>query len=92
MNAQPIERNCNVECDCSKWSSKIPPKRWRQRYRQYQVYVEKALWQCARCEDPVRVARQFLVLAVGSMDPGTAAHIDETRITAAVALMCLAYE
>ncbi|MCU1725130.1 TetR/AcrR family transcriptional regulator [Pseudomonas sp. 5P_5.1_Bac1] len=73
-------------------SNWIPPKRWRQRYRQYQVYVEKALWQCARCEDPVRVARQFLVLAVGSVDPGTAAHIDETRITAAVALMCLAYE
>lgn len=73
-------------------SNWIPQKRWRQRYRPYQMHVEKALWQCPRCEDPVRTARQFLVLAVGSLDPGTAAHIDEARIAAAVELISLAYE
>ncbi|MEK1938900.1 MAG: helix-turn-helix domain-containing protein [Pseudomonas sp.] len=73
-------------------SNWIPQKRWRQRYRAYQLCVEKALWQCARCDDPVRVARQFLLLAVGGLQPGSTETIDQARIAAAVELVSLAYE
>lgn len=72
-------------------SNWVPQKRWRQRYRPYQAYLEKALCQCARCDDPVRAAGQFLLLAVGSLDPGTATLTDAPRITAAVELFILAY-
>lgn len=41
-------------------SNWVPQKRWRQRYLPYQAYLEKTLSQCARCNDPVRAAAQFL--------------------------------
>jgi AcrR family transcriptional regulator len=72
-------------------SNWVPQKRWRQRYRPYQLYLEKTLSQCARCDDPVRAAAQFLLLAVGSVDPGTAKPTDAPRIAAAVELFILAY-
>ncbi|MFZ3206273.1 MAG: helix-turn-helix domain-containing protein [Pseudomonas sp.] len=72
-------------------SNWVPQKRWRQRYLPYQVYLEKTLSRCVRCNDPVRAAAQFLMLAVGSVDPGTAKPADAPRIAAAVELFILAY-
>lgn len=72
-------------------SNWVPQKRWRQRYRPYQAYLETALGQSARCSDPVRAASQFLLLAVGNLDPGTGTFTDESRIAAAVDLFVQAY-
>jgi AcrR family transcriptional regulator len=72
-------------------SNWVPQKRWRQRYRPYQAYLEKALAQSARSSDPVRAADQFLLLAVGNLGPGTTTLTDESRIAAAVDLFVQAY-
>ncbi|WP_339460317.1 TetR/AcrR family transcriptional regulator [Pseudomonas sp. EA_105y_Pfl2_R69] len=72
-------------------SNWVPQKRWRQRYRPYQAYLEKALGQSARCNDPVRAASQFLLLAVGSIDCSNLIPVNESRISAAVELFVQAY-
>lgn len=72
-------------------SNWVPQKRWRQRYHPYQAYLEKALGQSARCRDPGRGAGQFLLLAVGNLDPGTSTPTDQSRIAAAVELFIQAY-
>lgn len=72
-------------------SNRIPQKRWRQRHRPYQVYLEKILSQCARCNDPRQAAIQFLLLAVGSIDCSNLMVVSESRVNATVALFIQAY-
>jgi AcrR family transcriptional regulator len=72
-------------------SNWVPQKRWRQRHRPYRAYLEKTLSQCPRCNDPAQAAAQFLVLAVGSLDPSTAKPADDSRVAAAVDLFIQAY-
>lgn len=72
-------------------SNWVPQKRWRQRHRPYRVYLEKALSQCTRCNDPMQASAQFLLLAVGSLDSSIVTPADESRISAAVDLFVQAY-
>lgn len=72
-------------------SNRIPQKRWRQRYRSYQCYLEKVLSQSTRCIDPRQGATQFLLLAVGSLDCNNPLLVSETRLTAAVDTFVQAY-
>lgn len=72
-------------------SNWVPQKRWGQRHRPYRVYLEKTLSQCTRCNYPAQAATQFLVLAVGSLDPSIATPADESRVAAAVDLFIQAY-
>lgn len=72
-------------------SKRIPQKRWRQRYRPYQSYQEKALCQSTRCTDPGRAAIQFLLLAVGSLDCDNPMSVNESRLNAAVETFAQAY-
>ncbi len=72
-------------------SNWVPPKRWRQRHRPYRSYLEKALSQCTRCNDPAQAATQFLLLTAGSLDPANAMQADQSRVAAAVELFVKAY-
>lgn len=72
-------------------SNRIPQKRWRQRHRPYQAYLEKALSQSSRCADPGQAAIQFLLLAVGSIDCSNLMAVNESRVSAAVELFVQAY-
>ncbi|HEY6611335.1 MAG TPA: TetR/AcrR family transcriptional regulator [Pseudomonas sp.] len=72
-------------------SNRIPQKRWRQRYRPYQSYLEKALSRSTRCTDPRQAAIQFLLLAVGSLDCNNPMPVNESRLTAAVETFVQAY-
>lgn len=72
-------------------SNWVPQKRWRQRHRPYRMYLERALAQCPRCNDPGQAAAQFLLLAVGSLDANGATAADESRVAAAVELFVQAY-
>lgn len=72
-------------------SNRIPQRRWRQRYRPYQCYLEKALSQSTRCIDPRQGATQFLLLAVGSLDCNNPLLVNEARLTAAVETFVQAY-
>lgn len=72
-------------------SNWVPQKHWRQRYRPYQAYLETVLSHSARCNDPVRAASQFLLLAVGSIDGSNPIPVNESRVSAAVELFVQAY-
>lgn len=72
-------------------SKRIPQKRWRQRHRPYQAYLEKVLSQSTRCNDPERAAIQFLLLAVGSIDCSNPIPVNESRVSTAVELFVQAY-
>lgn len=72
-------------------SKRIPQKRWRQRHRPYQAYLEKVLSLSSRCTDPGQAAIQFLLLAVGSIDCGSFMAVNESRVSAAVELFVKAY-
>ncbi|MNZ45427.1 putative HTH-type transcriptional regulator YfiR [compost metagenome] len=72
-------------------SNWVPQKRWRQRHRPYRAYLEKALSQCTRCNDPAQASAQFLLLAVGSLDSSIVTPANESRISAAVDLFVQAY-
>lgn len=72
-------------------SNWVPQKRWRQRHRPYRAYLEKALSQCPRCNDPAQASAQFLLLAVGSLDSSIVTPADESRISTAVDLFVQAY-
>ncbi|SEJ17911.1 transcriptional regulator, TetR family [Pseudomonas linyingensis] len=72
-------------------SNRIPHKRWRQRHRPYQAYLEKALSRSTRCTDPGQAAIQFLLLAVGSIDCRNLMAVNESRVSAAVELFVQAY-
>lgn len=72
-------------------SNRIPQKRWRQRHRPYQAYLERALSQSRRCNDPRQASIQFLLLAVGSIDCNNLMAVNESRVSAAVELFVQAY-
>lgn len=72
-------------------SNRIPQKRWRQRYRPYQAYLEKALSQSTRCNDAGQAAIQFLLLAVGNLDCNNPMAVNESRVSATVELFIQAY-
>lgn len=72
-------------------STWVPQKRWRQRHRPYRSYLQQALSRCTRCNDPEQAATQFLLLTVGSLEPGTVLPADEARVIAAVDLFVRAY-
>lgn len=72
-------------------STWVPQKRWRQRHRPYRSYLQQTLSQCTRCSDPAQAATQFLLLTVGSLEPGTVLPADEARVIAAVDLFVRAY-
>lgn len=72
-------------------SNRIPQKRWRQRHRPYQAYLEKVLSESTRCNDPERAAIQFLLLAVGSIDCSNPLPVSESRVSTAVELFLQAY-
>ncbi len=72
-------------------SNWIPQKRWRQRHRPYRLYLEKTLSRCTHCSDPAQAAAQFLLLAVGSLEPSIVLPVDEARVIAAVDLFVRAY-
>jgi len=72
-------------------SKRIPQKRWRQRYRPYQNYLEEALSRSTRCTDSGQAAVQFLLLAVGSIDCSNPMAVNESRLTAAVEMFVRAY-
>ena len=59
-------------------SRRIAQKRWRQRHRPYQTYLEEALAQSSRCADPGQAAIQFLLLTVGSIDCSSPVAVSES--------------
>lgn len=71
-------------------TQRIPHKRWRQRYRPYQNYLEAVLVRAVRCAHPAQAAGQFLLLAVGRIDSSPLAP-SEPRLMAAVDLFVQAY-
>jgi AcrR family transcriptional regulator len=72
-------------------SNRIPQKRWRQRYRPYQSYLEETLARSIRCSDPEQAAVRFLLLAVGSIDCSHLMAVSGLRLSAAVDMFVQAY-